>query len=561
LQLPGPITSAVGATLTKTGLATLALTGSTSNTDLGGGVVVNAGTLQLAKTGGAQALDSNLTIGDANGAASSARVVLINAQQIPNSLEVTVNGDGLFDLNNRNETIFRLRMAGGTVSTGTGTLTVSDIITSAAADTAVINGNLTAPGVLLTMNVADGSADPDLIVNATVTTHVNKSGPGSAVFNGPVNGMTALDGKAFLIGSQPSASVQVLAGSGTAGNALLGGTGTVGAVTVSNGILAPGAATGQTGILTATGGLTFATSNAFDAARKLQVDLNGGLVAGANYDQLSVIGTVNLGSNLTQLVVNTPVGFTANAGDAFVILSNDGTADLVSGQFLGLAENASLTINGQPFRISYRGVNGNDNDVVLIRNTGSMFPNRSVTAVLTEGGFATLTGTISEPDPLDYFILKVNWGDGTPTETHIFAPGSPRQVSLHHRYLDNPAGRSGQYPIQLEWHDQHGEGNSGVLSVSVHNANPAVLLGGNVTLRAGQTLSRTGTVLDPGVLDRHTVTVDYGDGSGPQQLNVRRDGSFRLRHRYERPGLYLVRVTVTDDDGGVGTYEFFVEVR
>ena len=97
--------------------------------------------------------------------------------------------------------------------------------------------------------------------------------------------------------------------------------------------------------------------------------------------------------------------------------------------------------------------------------------------------------------------------------------------------------------------------------VTVQNADPAVLLGGNVTLRAGQTLSRTGLVLDAGPLDRHRVTVDYGDGSGPQEATVRRDGSFRLRHRYDRPGLYLVRVTVTDDDGGVGTFELLVEVR
>src|SRR5262249_12314265 len=161
-------------------------------------------------------------------------------------------------------------------------------------------------------------------------------------------------------------------------------------------------ADGQTGILTAANGLVVSTSNAFDAARKLEFDLNGGLLAGTNYDQVNVIGSVNLGNDLARPLANTPGTISANPGGPIASISNDGTTDPVNGHFftidpndpqqqiIDLPDTASLTINGQPFWISYLGVpppgNGprNDNDVVLIRNSPSMFPNRSVTPVLTE---------------------------------------------------------------------------------------------------------------------------------------------------------------------------------
>ena len=51
-------------------------------------------------------------------------------------------------------------------------------------------------------------------------------------------------------------------------------------------------------------------------------------------------------------------------GDRFVIVNNDGT-DAVTGTFAGLAEGATLSLAGKPFRITYAG--GDGNDVELIR--------------------------------------------------------------------------------------------------------------------------------------------------------------------------------------------------
>jgi hypothetical protein len=57
------------------------------------------------------------------------------------------------------------------------------------------------------------------------------------------------------------------------------------------------------------------------------------------------------------------------AGTTFVIITNDGV-DAVQGTFNGLAENAQITVSGQPFRIHYAG--GTGNDVTLVRDAGSV---------------------------------------------------------------------------------------------------------------------------------------------------------------------------------------------
>lgn len=98
--------------------------------------------------------------------------------------------------------------------------------------------------------------------------------------------------------------------------ATLGGTGTVGAVTVnSGGTLAPGTSPGiiNTGNLSLTSGSS------------LEIELNGTMV-GTQYDQVNVTGTVNLGGGN----LDVGLGFVPPDGFSFIIINNDG-ADAVTG--------------------------------------------------------------------------------------------------------------------------------------------------------------------------------------------------------------------------------------
>jgi hypothetical protein len=128
-------------------------------------------------------------------------------------------------------------------------------------------------------------------------------------------------------------------------------------------------------------------------------------------------------------------------------------------------------------------------------------------------------------------------------------------VSVTHRYRDD-----GAYAVQLFWHDQHGAGNRATLTTTVRNVAPVVSIGGDETVSRGGVLNRIGSFADPGA-DKWTVTVDYGDGSRPENLEFDDKHRFHLHHKYDRPGTYRVVVTVTDGDGGVGTSAFVVTVR
>jgi len=118
--------------------------------------------------------------------------------------------------------------------------------------------------------------------------------------------------------------------------ATLGGSGTVGAVTVAaGGTLAPGFSPGalNTGDLTLSG--------------ELHVDIagNGGAGDANGHDQASVTGAVTLGAASTLTFDLT--GLTASelaTGQTFVLIDND-AADFVSGTFNGLAEGAVAATN------------------------------------------------------------------------------------------------------------------------------------------------------------------------------------------------------------------------
>src|SRR5262249_11358026 len=96
-------------------------------------------------------------------------------------------------------------------------------------------------------------------------------------------------------------------------------------------------------------------------------------------------------------------------------------------------------------------------------------------------------------------------------------------------------------------------------SVVVDNVPPVVDAGADVHLHSGDVLNRQGSFFDPGD-DTWTATVDFGDGSGPQELRLGPDKKFHLHHRYDHPGTFQVTVTVVDDNGGVGTASFLVIV-
>jgi autotransporter-associated beta strand protein len=269
--------------LTKTGSGTLTLSGAAANT-YQGGTTVNDGTLLLNMNAGKNASNGTLTVGDGTGVANSAVTRWMADNQVPNKT-VTINSDGLLDLNNHSDTIGALSMTGGNVSTGTGTLTLGgDVTGNASAGTATISGNLALGGNRI-FNIADGAATTDMLVSAVVSGafNVTKNGAGTLVFSGAntYTGTTTVNGGTFSTGTStitPTAPLSIASG------ATYTSTGTIN--------FTPSTSSAQT-LVSGAGTLQLGTSSSSAAAPDIYYDPTGG--TGAGY-QVTIASNIDVGT-------------------------------------------------------------------------------------------------------------------------------------------------------------------------------------------------------------------------------------------------------------------------
>jgi autotransporter-associated beta strand protein len=166
---------------------------------------------------------------------------------------------------------------------------------------------------------------------------LNLTKVGTGAFNltsvNTYTGATTVSAGAMLVnGALAAVSPVTVSGS----TAVLGGTGTVGAVFVSNGgTISPG---NSPGILH-TGPVTWGAGSAYRA------ELNGPN-AGTGYDQLQVSGTADLSAGPA---LNLSLGFVPVAGQKFTILQ----ANHVTGTFAGLQNGSAVVLGGLTFHIHY----------------------------------------------------------------------------------------------------------------------------------------------------------------------------------------------------------------
>ena len=215
--------------------------------------------------------------------------------------------------------------------------------------------------------------------------------------------------------------------------AILGGTGTVGAVTTTGGTVSPG---DSPGILNVQGNFTLDPTSTFVA------ELNGS-TPGTDFDQLNVTGVVNLNGSAGY---PPSLGFSPPGGESFSIIRS--TAPIV-GTFQGLAEGHTLFIDGQPFKISYAG--GTGHNVVLSVIGPVLHPQiiSSDNTTFTAGVAGTFTATsiggptpaVSETGALPAGVTFVDNGDGSAT-----LAGRPAAGDRRHLSTDDHRLRMGETP-------------------------------------------------------------------------------------------------------------------
>ena len=315
LVIDGKISGPAGRGLIKTGIGRMVLAGGVANMYTGA-TVVNGGTLVLNKSSTDAAIQGDLLIGTSG--TETAIVELGLSFQIQESVnsEVTIGEFGVLNTNGFSDDIGPLVMRGGRV-TGGGVVRVGfGVRSESSAQTALISSALDLNGSVQNLDIAGGTANPDLeIPGALVNGGINKTGVGTLLLRGvsTYSGPTTVNGGVLLVNNT--------AGSGTGiGNiavnaGILGGNGSIaGSVSVA-GVLAPGSSIGDLAV----------GAVAFGSGARFSVEL-GGLNAGTEYDQLIVAGDALLNG---QLGVSLVGGFVPAQGDMFEVL----TAGIVTGQF------------------------------------------------------------------------------------------------------------------------------------------------------------------------------------------------------------------------------------
>ena len=189
---------------------------------------------------------------------------------------------------------------------------------------------------------------------------------------------------------------------------------------------------------------------------------------------------------------------------------------------------------------------------------------------INENDFAHSHRHLSRPGVLDTQQLDIDWnGDGTFDQTVAVSGGA---FSVQHQYFDDgPSPGNGTpsdtFTVHVRLRDNGGDSTTGQTDLTVNNLNPVLTVATDKTVDEGQLLDLTGNanpllglVIDTGTLDLHTATVDWGDGSPIEAATVNEaggSGSLSGSHTYADNGMYTVKVTVSDDDGGTSNVGMF----
>ncbi len=166
--------------------------------------------------------------------------------------------------------------------------------------------------------------------------------------------------------------------------------------------------------------------------------------------------------------------------------------------------------------------------------------NAAENITINEGDTTQFNATYTDPGILDTHTITWNFGDGT-TTTNTLNPT--------HTYQDN-----GNYTTTLTITDNNGATTTKTLTITVNNLPPIVNPGTNKTINEGDTTQFNATYTDPGILDTHTITWNFGDGTTTTN-------TLNPTHTYQDNGNYTTTLTITDNDNATTTKTLKITVN
>jgi len=227
--------------------------------------------------------------------------------------------------------------------------------------------------------------------------------------------------------------------------------------------------------------------------------------------------------------------------------------------------------NGAPFTIN---VSVTDGTFPAVTDTRSITVNNVAPTItqsdplaLTLNEDASVTFSLSATDPSTADRAALDWSVDAPVTT---ANGTVTRLSggtganQLYRYTPN-ANFSGTDSVQIQVADPDGANDTISVEFEVTAQADAPVLTTPLTppptINQGETTIFSGSFVDPDVGDTFTVTIDWGDGSTPTELETAdltfnaatNTYSFSAEHEYLEDGSLPISVTVRDSFGSVST--------
>jgi autotransporter-associated beta strand protein len=494
--------------ITKDGAGTLRIGAAAfANYNLGTGTfAVNDGVVILNKTAGNNAVGGTgtVTIGDGTGVAGSAILQYAASDQIVNNA-VTINSDGLWDLNGRNETTTGALTVntGGQVTGGGGSLSVGGL---AGTGGTISGGSGT---VLLTLSLSANYSGAAVIQDGGGTVSLTKTGTGTQILSGNNNysGVTTIS-----VGTITISHANALGS--TAGNTTIAATGSP--------------STG--GILSVSGGITTAENititGATEASGYNPVITGSGTLSGI-ITLSSLTGGVRFGGvtfsgTITQTVSTQPIAFQGatvnnainNNGGGLAIYTSTTTLRGVSGSGIGstdisqggtlklgvsdaLNTTGNLTLNQASGATATFDLAGFDQTVnaLVSAGTGANTERRVINSVA-----GTKTLTVGNGGGSNTFNGQINTGTGN---IQLIKTGAGNQtLSASNSYTGGTTINAGTLTLGHAT-DTLANGsavnvNGGTLALGIYSdtVGAVTLTSGSITGSGAGTLTGTGSAYD-----------------------------------------------------------------
>ncbi len=254
-------------------------------------------------------------------------------------------------------------------------------------------------------------------------------------------------------------------------------------------------------------------------------------------------GDFNLQVLGTNFVQSSAVGWNGVARPTTYVSATELVAFIPNADILTAGTAAITVVNPEP--------NGGTSNAITFTIQAPNGPPDVTTSgpyTVDEGGSVIVSAAGSDPDgdPISYaWDLDNNGSYETPGQSVTFSAA----------VLDGPTIAT----IAVQAIDPGGLSTTASTTVQIDNVSPSLgaIVASDEPLQANSTIATSATFFDPAPADTHTTEWDWGDGNTSLGLVDFLNGMVSDSHTYTEAGVYTIRLTLTDDDGGQDMIEYY----